>query len=100
MKILRSHFLSLLLMFIFLSACARTPVPISDVRILQSIETDLVNLKYEDSIQSIDLYKAISLAVRNNRDLRVEVMNSALQQRQNNLLKFDMLPDLAANAGY
>ena len=58
-------------MFVFLSACARTPVPISDVRILQSIETDLVNLKYEDSIQSIDLYKAISLAVRNNRYLRV-----------------------------
>ena len=100
MKFLRSNFLGLLLIFIFLSACARTPVPISDERILQSIEADLVNLKYQDSIQSIDLYKAISLAIRNNRDLRVEVMNSALQQRQNNLLKFDMLPDLAANAGY
>ena len=100
MRILTSKFFSLLLLFIFLSACARTPVPISDERILQSIEADLANLKYEDSIDSIDLYKAISLAIRNNRDLRVEVMNSALQQRQNNLLKFDMLPDLAANAGY
>ncbi|MDA9981028.1 TolC family protein [Pelagibacterales bacterium] len=100
MRILSSKFFSLLLLFIFLSACARTPVPISDERILQSIEADLANLKYEDSIESIDLYKAISLAIRNNRDLRVEVMNSALQQRQNNLLKFDMLPDLAANAGY
>ena len=100
MRILTSKFFSLLLLFIFLSACARTPVPISDERILQSIEADLANLKYEDSIESIDLYKAISLAIRNNRDLRVEVMNSALQQRQNNLLKFDMLPDLAANAGY
>ena len=100
MRILTSKFFNLLLLFIFLSACARTPVPISDERILQSIEADLANLKYEDSIESIDLYKAISLAIRNNRDLRVEVMNSALQQRQNNLLKFDMLPDLAANAGY
>ena len=100
MRILTSKFFSLLLLFIFLSACARTPVPISDERILQSIEADLANLKYEDSIESINLYKAISLAIRNNRDLRVEVMNSALQQRQNNLLKFDMLPDLAANAGY
>ena len=100
MRILTSKFFSLLLLFIFLSACARTPVPISDERILQSIEADLANLKYEDSIESIDLYKAIPLAIRNNRDLRVEVMNSALQQRQNNLLKFDMLPDLAANAGY
>ena len=100
MRILTSKFFSFLLLFIFLSACARTPVPISDERILQSIEADLANLKYEDSIESIDLYKAISLAIRNNRDLRVEVMNSALQQRQNNLLKFDMLPDLAANAGY
>ena len=100
MRILTSKFFNLLLLFIFLSACARTPVPISDERILQSIEADLANLKYEDSIESIDLYKAISLAIRNNRDLRVEVMNSALQQRQNNLLKFDMLPDLAASAGY
>ena len=85
MRILTSKFFNLLLLFIFLSACARTPVPISDERILQSIEADLANLKYEDSIESIDLYKAISLAIRNNRDLRVEVMNSALQQRQNNL---------------
>ena len=48
----------------------------------------------------IDLYKAIAIAIKNNRDLRIQIMDSALNQGQTDVVKFDMLPKLSANAGY
>ena len=48
----------------------------------------------------IDLYQALAIAIKNNRELRIQVMDSALSQGQINVVKFDMLPKLSANAGY
>ena len=94
------HIILILTCSLLLTTCARTPTPITNDEISQSIVTDLEKLKVKDQFQNIDLYTAIALSIRNNRDLRVEVMQSALSQRQNNLMKFDMLPDMAVNAGY
>ena len=41
------------------------------------------------TLQNIDLHKAIAVAIKNNRDLRISVMESALAQRQNNLQRFE-----------
>ena len=44
--------------------------------------------------------KRLPSPLKNNRELRIQVMDSALNQGQIDVVKFDMLPKLSANAGY
>ncbi len=92
----------LIIVFICLSlvACARSPKVIDAESLSISITGDIAELEVDASLQNIDLHTAIAIAVRNNRDLRISVMESALSQSQRDLQKFDMLPDIALNAGY
>ena len=89
-----------LCLFLILFGCARTPVALDVDEINSSIVTDREALSVDASLQNIDLHTAIAIAIKNNRDLRISVMESALAQRQNDLQRFDMLPDIALNAGY
>ena len=92
----------LLIVFICLAlvACARSPKIIDEESLSISIAEDISELAIDTSLQNIDLHTAIAIAVRNNRDLRISVMESALANSQKDLQKFDMLPDIALNAGY
>jgi len=81
-------------------SCARTPTALDQEVITTSIQEDLKALEVDAPLTNIDLYTAIAIAIKNNRDLRISVMESALAQRQNDLTRFDMLPDIALNAGY
>ena len=92
----------LFIVFICLAlvACARSPKVIDEEILSFSIAEDIAQLEVDATLQNIDLHTAIAIAVRNNRDLRISVMESALSQRQRDLQKFDMLPDIALNAGY
>ncbi len=92
----------LFIVFICLAlvACARSPKVIDEESLSFSIAEDISQLEVNATLQNIDLHSAIAIAVRNNRDLRLSVMESALSQRQADLQKFDMLPDIALNAGY
>ena len=81
-----------------LVACARSPKVIDEESLSFSIAEDISQLEVDATLQNIDLHTAIAIAVRNNRDLRISVMESALSQRQRDLQKFDMLPDIALNA--
>ena len=92
----------LFIVFICLAlvACARSPKVIDAESLSISITDDIAELEVDTSLQNIDLHTAIAIAVRNNRDLRISVMESALSQSQRDLQKFDMLPDIALNAGY
>ena len=85
---------------IALSACARTPNVIDAEKLSISIQKDLSSLTIEAPLDNIDLHTAIAIGIKNNRDLRISVMESALAQRQSDLQRFDMLPDIALNAGY
>ncbi len=85
---------------IALSACARTPNVIDAEKLNVSVQKDLSLLAVDAPLENIDLHTAIAIGIKNNRDLRISVMESALAQRQNNLQRFDMLPDIALNAGY
>ena len=89
-----------LCVFLILFGCARTPVALDVDEISTSVIEDREVLNVDASLQNIDLHMAIAIAIKNNRDLRVSVMESALAQRQNDLQRFDMLPDIALNAGY
>jgi outer membrane protein TolC len=92
----------LLIVFICLVfvACARSPRVIDAESLSVSIAEEIAELEVDTSLQNIDLHSAIAIAIRNNRDLRISVMESALSQSQSDLLKFDMLPDIVLNAGY
>ena len=92
----------LFIVFICLAlvACARSPKVIDEESLNFSIAEDISLLGVDATLQNIDLHTAIAIAIKNNRDLRISVMESALSQRQADLQKFDMLPDIALNAGY
>ena len=92
----------LFIVFICLAlvACARSPKVIDAESLSISIAEEIAELEIDASLKNIDLHTAIAIAVRNNRDLRISVMESALSQSQRDLQKFDMLPDIALNAGY
>jgi outer membrane protein TolC len=92
----------LFIVFICLAlvACARSPKVIDAESLSISITEEIAELEIDASLKNIDLHTAIAIAVRNNRDLRISVMESALSQSQRDLQKFDMLPDIALNAGY
>ena len=87
-------------MCLALVACARSPKVIDAESLSISIAEEIAELEIDASLKNIDLHTAIAIAVRNNRDLRISVMESALSQSQRDLQKFDMLPDIALNAGY
>ena len=92
--------LFILFICLVLVACARSPKVIDEESLSFSIAEDISQLEVDATLQNINLHTAIAIAVRNNRELRISVMESALSQRQADLQKFDMLPDIALNAGY
>ena len=97
----------ILLALFLISACVRSPQPISlfeteekalkDISNIEEIKKD--NKAWEENLE-IDLYTAIALAIKNNKELKVKLLENALANRQIDKIKFEMLPSLAANAGY
>ena len=92
-------FMSLILL---VGACSQTPEPLIKEQVQLSSQEDYEYLKEtsKNAPLEIDLYQAIAIAIKNNRDLRLNLMDSALSQDQIDVVKFDMLPKLSANAGY
>ena len=87
---------------LLVGACSKAPEPLIKEQVQSSSKEDYEYLKETSKAAplEIDLYKAIAIAIKNNRDLRIQIMDSALNQGQTDVVKFDMLPKLSANAGY
>ena len=91
----------------FLVACTRSPKAVSlleaeerakaDILKIEKIKKD--NQSWEENLE-IDLYTAIALAIKNNKELKIKLLESALANRQLEKIKFEMLPSIATNAGY
>ena len=98
----------LIISFGALISCAkRSPEPISTDIISKSAGEDLAKIKQIKEQNDlfnlglkIDLYTAIALAIENNKDLRVKILETSLSHKKIEDVKFDMLPTMAANAGY
>ena len=96
-----------LVFLVALTSCTRSPKEISFQETKDRVEQDIVkiekikkdNASWEDNIQ-IDLYTAIALAIKNNRELKIKQLETGIANRQIDKVKFEMLPALAANAGY
>ena len=64
---------------------------------IEKIKKD--NKSWEENIE-IGLYTAIALAIKNNKELKIKLLESAMANRQIDKVRFEMLPSFAANAGY
>ncbi len=104
---LNKTLISLLAFLIILSSCARAPKEISLKDSQQRVDQDILKIEqikkqnetWEDNIK-IDLYTAIALAIKNNRELKIKQLETGIAYRQLDKVEFEMLPSLAANAGY
>jgi len=92
---------------IVVSCAKRNPEPISSEDFLKSAEDDLAKIqeiKEQNDLFNkdlkIDLYTAIALAIENNKDLKVKLLETSLANRKIEDVEFEMLPTMAANAGY
>ena len=100
--------LGLIVSLLLFSACAtRTPQPLATNTLEISAEDDIATINkireqneiFQEDLD-IDLYKAIALAIENNKDIKVKLFETALASQQLEDIKFDMLPSMSANAGY
>ena len=100
MKLFKATILMSLVLLV--GACSQTPEPLIKEQVQLSSQEDYEYLKETSKAAplEIDLYQAIAIAIKNNRDLRLNLMDSALSQGQMDVVKFDMLPKLSVNAGY
>ena len=104
---LNKTLISLLAFLIILSSCARTPKEISLNDSQERVEQDILKIEqikkqnetWEENIK-IDLYTAIALAIKNNRELKIKQLETGIAYRQLDKVEFEMLPAIAANAGY
>ena len=101
MRLFKYTFFSSLIILVA-SCSSRTPEPLLKEDVQASAKEDFILLEEStaNAPMEIDLYQALAIAIKNNRELRIQVMDSALNQGQIDVVKFDMLPKLSANAGY
>lgn len=94
--------LSTLVSALVLAGCAVTPDPLGLSDSLGQGQSDQKTLADTTQLptQRITLEEAMARALLHNRERRVQMMESAMASNQLAASNFDMLPQLAANAGY
>lgn len=86
-----------------LGACSIVePEPLTDTQVETQVQKDLDRMFADQEPVSgpITLYEAMARAIKYNLDHRLKVMEAALATRRLTSAHLDMLPTLAANAGY
>lgn len=93
---------SLLALAVVMGGCALKPEPIPLAQHQTNAQAALQQVADQrDPIQgTLTLYEAIARALRDNLDEKVRVMEVAMVNRQLDVSKMDLLPQLTANAGY
>lgn len=93
---------SVVLAFLVLSGCAVTTEPLSPVDRMERIEQDQQAMfaTQEPISGELSLAEAIGRGLKYNLEARVRRMESAIALGQTELSSYDMLPELAASAGY
>jgi outer membrane protein, multidrug efflux system len=84
------------------SACAIQPEPFTGAETSARVRTDLQEMfaGQEPLLGALTLHEAMARALAYNLEARQRVMEQAFSQQQLNLAQFDMLPRMAADAGY
>jgi outer membrane protein TolC len=87
---------------LMLGACATVPEPFTADELSATAERNFaqVDVDQEPVTAPVDLYEAMARALKYNLDYKVELMEIALRDRELDLQRYDMLPQLVASAGY
>ena len=85
-----------------LAGCTVNPKPLASTELQSTAQRNFstVDANQEPVSAPIDLYEAMARALKYNLDYKVEMMEEALRSRELNVARYDMLPQLVANAGY
>lgn len=92
----------LLPIVLLLAGCAVQPEPLTQLEVKRRVQTDLgrMFLNQEPVTARIGLFEAMARAVRYNLTQRVKRMEAAVAGGNLDLAQRDLLPQLAASAGY
>lgn len=87
---------------LLIGGCTVKPVIITHDELVLQRDTDLENLfaGQEPIEKPISLYEAIARALKYNLDQRLKIMEEALARGQLEIMRYDLLPELTAEAGY
>ncbi|WP_083745628.1 TolC family protein [Variovorax sp. KK3] len=85
-----------------LAGCSVTPEPLSQEALTVRVNRNLASLTtgQEPVGKEITLYEAMARALKYNLDYKVAMMEEAVRSRELDRARYDMLPQLVANAGY
>ncbi|MCK0129259.1 TolC family protein [Erythrobacter sp. F6033] len=85
-----------------LGACTTVPEPFTPAELNETATSNFqrVDAEQEPVSAPIDLYEAMARSLKYNLDYKVELMEIALRDRELDLQRYDMLPQLVASAGY
>jgi len=94
--------LPVLLLVGFVGGCSVTPIKITQEEYKERLDLDLAAMfvDQEPIDGSLSLYEAIARAIKYNLDHRLKLMEDALNRGQLEVARYDMLPELVADAGY
>ena len=84
------------------AGCAVVPEQLTDSEVRNRVNSDqaLLYVEQEQVFKPISFEEAVARALKYNLDYRLKLMESALASGLANLSRYDMLPNLLANAGY
>lgn len=100
----RTSFLTACASLALALGCTVTPEPLSDweraVRVDRDVQEMFGAQRTQVVSKPISLYDAMARALKYNLDARLKLMDAALAEKQYDLSSLDMLPQVAAGAGY
>ena len=93
---------SFLLIFLYLGGCAVIPEPITVDERQDRAELDLATLFSDQEAVSgpISLYEAMARALKYNTEYRLQLMQQVVSNSELDISRYDLLPQLAVEAGY
>lgn len=91
-----------ILLICLMGGCAVTPKPISYEEQKELLRSDLLNARFdvEPVGKHLGMNEAVARGLKYNLDYRSKLMEQAIAFGTADLSNYDMLPKLAANAGY
>ncbi|MGM0519397.1 MAG: TolC family protein [Campylobacterota bacterium] len=100
-KVVR-FYISFFILSIILAGCSISPEPLLPKEIEKAVKKDLqtINDNSPRINKPITLDQAMKMAIENNLNSKVKIMESALMQKEIKSMYYEMLPSLMAKAGY